>query len=185
MSVTEAVGTEAIRDVRLARTPSPAAIVIFGATGDLTQRKLMPGLYSLAVQQLLPPETTVVGVARSDLPDDEFRARMRAGVEAHGRFPVDDDVWHGFARRLRYLSVSFDEPAGFRRLKTLLEELDAEGGTRGNRLFYLATAPEFFPVIAESLGARRAGGGGRRRRALRAAGDREALRRRTSPRRAS
>jgi glucose-6-phosphate 1-dehydrogenase len=153
VSVTEAVGTETIRDVRLPRTPSPAAIVIFGATGDLTQRKLMPGLYSLAVQQLLPPETTVVGVARSDLPDDEFRSRMRAGVEAHGRFPVDEDVWHGFAQRLRYLSASFDEPAGFRRLKTLLDGLDAEGGTRGNRLFYLATAPDYFPVIAESLGA--------------------------------
>ena len=152
MSTAEAVGTDAIRDVRLARTPSPAAIVIFGATGDLTQRKLMPALYSLGVQQLLPPETTVVGVARSELSDDEFRARMRAGVEAHGRFPVDDDVWDGFARRLRYMSVPFNEPAGFRRLKALLEELDVEGGTRGNRLFYLATAPDFFPVIAESLG---------------------------------
>ena len=112
----------------------------------------MPALYSLAVQQLLPPETAIVGVARSELPDDEFRARMRAGVEAHGRFPVDDDVWDGFARRLRYMSVPFNEPAGFRRLKVLLEELDAERGTRGNRLFYLATAPDFFPVIAESLG---------------------------------
>lgn len=153
MSTAEAVATDPIRDVRLARTPSPAVIVIFGATGDLTQRKLMPGLYSLAVQQLLPPETTVVGAARSDLSDDEFRARMRAGVEAHGRFPVDEDVWHGFARRLRYMSVPFNEPAGFLRLKALLEQLDAEGGTRGNRLFYLATAPGFFPVIAESLGA--------------------------------
>ena len=71
--------------------------MIFGATGDLTQRKLMPGLYNLAAQQLLPPETAIIGVARRDIPDDEFRARMRAGVEAHGRLPVDDDVWEGFA----------------------------------------------------------------------------------------
>ena len=86
MSIAQAVGTDPIRDVRLARTPSPAAIVIFGATGDLTQRKLVPALYSLAVQQLLPPETTVVGVARSDLTDEEFRARMRTAVETHGRY---------------------------------------------------------------------------------------------------
>ena len=92
-------------------------------------------------------------MARSDLSDDEFRARMRTGVEAHGRFPVDEDVWHGFARRLRYMSVPFNESAGFLRLKALLDRLDAEAGTRGNRLFYLATAPDFFPVIAESLGA--------------------------------
>ena len=82
-------------DLRLVRTPAPAVIVIFGATGDLTSRKLLPGLYSLAVQQLLPPETAIVGVARADLTDDEFRARMRAGVEKHSRFPVDDEVWDG------------------------------------------------------------------------------------------
>jgi len=139
-------------DPRLMRTPPPAVIVIFGATGDLTQRKLMPGLYSLAAQQLLPPETAVIGVARSDIPDDEFRARMRAGVEAHGAIPVDDGVWEGFARRLRYLSAPFDQPEGFDRLRALIEEKDARHGTRGNRLFYLATAPEFFPVIAENLG---------------------------------
>jgi glucose-6-phosphate 1-dehydrogenase len=134
------------------RTPPPAVIVIFGATGDLTQRKLMPGLYSLAAQQLLPPETAVVGIARSELSDDEFRDRMRAGVEAHGAFPVDDGVWEGFARRLRYLSAPFDQPEGFDRLRAVIEDKDARHGTRGNRLFYLATAPEFFPVIAENLG---------------------------------
>ncbi len=139
-------------DPRLMRTPPPAVIVIFGATGDLTRRKLMPGLYSLAAQQLLPPETAVIGVARSDLPDDEFRARMRAGVEEHGAMPVDDDVWDGFARRLRYLSAPFDQPAGFERLREMIEEKDARHGTMGNRLFYLATGPEFFPVISESLG---------------------------------
>ncbi len=96
-------------DVRLTRTAPPAVIVIFGATGDLTQRKLVPGLYSLATQQLLPPETAIIGVARRDIPDDDFRAHMREGVEAHGRFPIDEDVWEGFARRLRYLSAPFDD----------------------------------------------------------------------------
>ena len=140
-------------DLRLARIAPPAVIVIFGATGDLTQRKLVPGLYSLATQQLLPPETAIIGVARRDIGDDEFRAQMRAGVEAHGRLPIDEGVWEGFAARLRYLSAPFDDRQGFERLRAMLEEEDRERGTRGNRLFYLATAPEFFPVIAESLGA--------------------------------
>jgi glucose-6-phosphate 1-dehydrogenase len=139
-------------DVRLARTPPPAAIVIFGATGDLTRRKLVPGLFSLAAQQLLPPETAIVGVARSSLPDDEFRRRMRAAVDEFGRLPVDDAVWDGFARRLSYLPSAFDDQDGYARLSALLRTLDAERGTRGNRLYYLATAPEFFPVIAERLG---------------------------------
>ena len=104
------------QDVRLVRTPSPAAIVIFGATGDLTQRKLVPALYSLATQQLLAL------------------------------------VSPGFAHRLSYVSAPFDQADGYERLRAHLETLDAELGTRGNRLFYLATAPEFFPVIAENLG---------------------------------
>jgi len=140
------------QDVRLVRTPSPAAIVIFGATGDLTRRKLVPALYSLATQQLLAPETAIVGVARSDLPDDEFRSRMRTAVEEHGRVPIDEDIWDGFARRLSYVPAPFDKVDGYERLRAHLEALDAELGTRGNRLFYLATAPEFFPVIAEHLG---------------------------------
>ena len=139
-------------DVRLARAAPPAVIVIFGATGDLTPRKLVPGLYNLAAQQLLAPETAIIGVARRDLSDDDFRAQMRAGVEAHGRLPIDEGIWEGFARRIRYLSVPFDDRPGFARLRAMIEEEDARGGTAGNRLFYLATAPEFFPVIAESLG---------------------------------
>jgi glucose-6-phosphate 1-dehydrogenase len=139
-------------DVRLVRTPAPAAIVIFGATGDLTQRKLLPALYSLATQQLLPPETAVVGVARRELADDDFRESMRAGVEAHGRVPLDEGIWESFARRLSYVAAPFDDPAGYGRLRSHLDRLDAELGTRGNRLFYLATAPEYFPVIAENLG---------------------------------
>jgi len=138
---------------RLVRTPRPAAIVIFGATGDLTHRKLMPGLYSLAAQQLLPPEAAIVGVARSELDEDGFRERMRDGVARHGRAPLDEDVWAGFARRLHYLPGAFDDTGVYDRLRALLARLDAERGTRGNRLFYLATAPEFFPVIAERLGA--------------------------------
>ena len=135
------------------RTPPPAVIVIYGATGDLTQRKLMPGLYSLAAQGLLPPESQIIGVARRDLSDDQFREAMREGVEEHSRLTIDDAAWRRFAPTLRYLSAPFDEPEGYAELRALIEAHDRHCGTRGNRLFYLATAPEYFPTIAEQLGA--------------------------------
>jgi glucose-6-phosphate 1-dehydrogenase len=139
---------------RLARTPDPAAVVIFGASGDLTSRKLLPALYNLAVQQLLPPETAIVGVARRDIGDDGFRAAMRQAAERHGRIgPLDPDVWDSFARRLRYCRVDFGDADDYGVLATLLGELDRSHGTAGNRLFYLATAPEYFGTIARNLGA--------------------------------
>ena len=103
-----------------ARTQPPAVIVMYGATGDLTKRKLMPGLYSLAVQGLLPPETQVVGVARRDISDDDFRASMREGVAEHGRLEIDEAAWSAFAKGLRYLSAPFDEPEGYERLRELV-----------------------------------------------------------------
>ena len=139
---------------RLTRTPPPAVIVIFGASGDLTKRKLGPALFNLAHQRLLPPETAIVGFARTEMTDDEFRASIRAGIDAHSRVEVtDESVWDGFAARLRYMSAGFDDVAAFTRLATLLDEVDATMGTAGNRLYYLATAPEFFPLIAMNLGA--------------------------------
>ena len=138
---------------RLTRTPPPAVMVIFGASGDLTKRKLGPALFNLAHQRLLPPETAIVGFARTEMTDDEFRANIRAGIDAHSRVEVtDESVWNGFAARLRYMSAGFDDSAAFARLAALLEELDATMGTAGNRLYYLATAPEFFPLIAMNLG---------------------------------
>jgi glucose-6-phosphate 1-dehydrogenase len=146
---------EAIIDLgtRLTRSPPPAAIVIFGASGDLTKRKLGPALFNLAHQRLLPPETAIVGFARTTMSDDEFRANIRAGIDAHSRVEVtDESVWDGFASRLRYMPGSFDDPDAYGRLAAQLADLDATMGTAGNRLFYLATAPEFFPVIAANLG---------------------------------
>jgi glucose-6-phosphate 1-dehydrogenase len=140
------------RGTRLHRTPAPAAIVIFGASGDLTRRKLMPALYSLAHQGLLPPESAIVGFARTRWTDDEFREQMREGIETLGHTQVDEDVWGGFARRLSYISGSFTDESVFVELREVLRELDESRGTRGNRMFYLATAPEFFPEIAERLG---------------------------------
>ncbi len=138
---------------RLTRTPPPAVIVILGASGDLTKRKLGPALFNLALQRLLPPETAIVGFARTEMTDDEFRANIRAGIDAHSRVEVtDESVWEGFASRLRYMAGSFDDAAAFTRLATLLGEIDETMGTAGNRLYYLATAPEFFPLIATNLG---------------------------------
>ena len=139
---------------RLSRTPAPATIVIFGASGDLTRRKLMPALYSLALQQLLPPEMAIVGLSQSEWDDDQFREQMRVAVATHGGHDtLDADIWRAFARRLFYLSASFDDPDAYDGLRAQLEHLRRNDAGLGNRLFYLATAPTYFPVIAEHLGA--------------------------------
>lgn len=140
--------------VRLERTAQPCVVVIFGASGDLTKRKLVPGLYSLVQQKLLPVEFAIVGVSRPVMSDDEFRAAMREAVEKYGEAKsVDDAVWESFASGLFYLPGEFDDAEVFKRLRETLERLDAERGTSGNRLFYLSTAPSFFGLISGQLGA--------------------------------
>ena len=139
--------------LRLTRTPPPCVVVIFGASGDLTQRKLGPALFNLHLQRVLPPETAIVGISRSKMSDEEFATRLRQGVEAHSRAGIEDEaIWEGFAQRVHYTPFGFDDAEGYRRLGDLLGRLDREAGTAGNRLYYLATAPEFFPLIASSLG---------------------------------
>ncbi|MFA5043299.1 MAG: glucose-6-phosphate dehydrogenase [Kiritimatiellia bacterium] len=140
--------------LRLQRAPEPCAMVIFGASGDLTKRKLVPALYNLDLEQLLPNSISIVGMARRPIATDEFRSRMREGVNAFSRKrPVDPAAWDNFAGHIEYFQGDFDDPAAYRRLGELLERLDAERGTAGNRLFYLATAPDYFSVILEQLGA--------------------------------
>ena len=125
----------------------PAGIVIFGASGDLTRRKLIPSLYALDCQGLLDDATTIVGLARSPWSDEEFRTEMRAAVAEHGRLgPVDDVVWARFSARLGYVAGDFEREPGYAGVG---ERLDAAG--RENRLFYLATAPRFFAEIAERI----------------------------------
>lgn len=131
----------------------PGAIAIFGASGDLTQRKLIPALYSLACEKRLSPSTRVIGVARSPLTDDAFRARVLEGVEAHGRQkPSDAMPWSDFAGNLSYLSGNYDDPDTYRRLGEALQALDTHANTQQNRLFYLSTPPALYPVIVEQLG---------------------------------
>src|SRR3989454_12040870 len=138
MSITET--THPLREgLPRPRTAAPCAMVIFGATGDLTRRKLVPALYNLARAGHLPAEFAVVGFARSAGEDAAFRQELREGVEEFSRTGFDAETWVAFARGITSLRAGYDDPDGYRRLAERLEMLDRERGTAGNRLFYLAT----------------------------------------------
>ncbi len=134
------------------RTGDPCAVVIFGASGDLTKRKLMPGLYNLAVSRALPGGFAVCGVARREKSDDEFRAEMKESIARFSRRkPVDEAVWSDFERGVSYVQGTFEDPKTYEKLRAHLEELDKERGTAENRLFYLAVPPAEFGTIATRL----------------------------------
>lgn len=135
------------------RIPEPNIIVFFGASGDLTKRKLVPALYHLKRERQLPPELTIVGVARREWSDDYFREQMREGVEEFSDGIGSEAVWQDFAQGLFYCPGDIDNPEGYQRLKARLAEIDQIRGTRGNRVFYLAVAPKFFPEAIKQLGA--------------------------------
>ncbi len=137
------------------RVPPPNILVIFGATGDLTRRKLVPALFDLFCENRLPAQFCVVGFARREQSDDAFRADLRASVQQFARAKPDSasDRWEKFAQMICYHQAEFDSADGYARLAQRLNELDAARGTQGNRLFYLATAPEYYALIAERLGA--------------------------------
>ncbi|HET7034866.1 MAG TPA: glucose-6-phosphate dehydrogenase [Thermomicrobiaceae bacterium] len=135
------------------RVPPPSAMVIFGASGDLTMRKLMPALYNLAVEGLLPPGFGMVGYARRPYTTEEFRQHMREAVDEFSRRrPVDREVWQSFEQGLYYVSGTFENPDGYHRLEAQLEQLDKERGTAGNRVYYLATPPDAYETIVDNLG---------------------------------
>lgn len=135
------------------RTPEPSTIVIFGASGDLTKRKLIPAIYNLLVERHVP-RVAIVGASRSKLTDDEFRARAKEGIDKHSRKrPIDEDVWSHFGPCLHYQPGGFDDPEAYVRLKARLEEIEKEHNLPGNRLFYLSTPPSVFAPIIKNLGA--------------------------------
>ncbi len=134
------------------RTPEPLILVIFGASGDLTARKLIPAVYNLKQQRRLPPELTIVGVARRDWSHDYFREQMRKGLEEYAQGVGAEELWQDFAQGLFYCSADMDDPQGYQKLNALLTELDEKRGTRGNRVFYLAVSPKFFPEAIMQLG---------------------------------
>jgi glucose-6-phosphate 1-dehydrogenase len=134
------------------RTGDPCALVIFGASGDLTRRKLMPAVYNLAIGRSLPSGFAAVGVARRPKTNEQFRSEMKEGVAQFSRRkPIDTAVWSDFERGLSYVQGSFDDPATYQKLKAHLDELGRDRGTRGNALFYLAVPPAEFAVIVSNL----------------------------------
>jgi len=134
------------------RIPDAGIMVIFGASGDLTKRKLLPALFHLEQAGLLPQNFSIVGVARRPL-GNEFAADMREGIVDFGGAEASDPKLDCFAGRIGYFPLRFDVPSDYAGLKTELERIASERGIGGNRLFYLATAPEFFADIIENLGA--------------------------------
>jgi glucose-6-phosphate 1-dehydrogenase len=133
------------------RTPEPTVVVIFGASGDLTKRKLLPALFHLEQAGLLPKQFAVVGVARRPL-GDSFAKDMREGVTQFGGVKEGDAKLDEFIKKVSYHQMDFDDHAGYVALKKLLEGIDQKQGTNGNRLFYLAVAPEYFADIMDQLG---------------------------------
>ena len=131
--------------------PDPCSVVIFGATGDLTHRKLIPALYNLAADGALPPALAVVGFARRDKDDDTFRNELEEAAAKHSRQKLNPALWKSFRDSIFYHRSPFDNPEGYRVLAEKLDALDASHGTRGNRLFYLAAAPDQFEMILENL----------------------------------
>jgi glucose-6-phosphate 1-dehydrogenase len=139
--------------LRQERTPEPLILVIFGASGDLTQRKLVPALYQLKRERRLPAELTIVGTARREWSHDYFREQMRQGIEEFSDGIGSEEYWQDFAQGLYYFPGNMDDPESYAKMKDFLEELDGIRGTRGNRVFYLAVSPNFFPPGIKNLGA--------------------------------
>ena len=139
--------------LRKERVPEPQILVIFGASGDLTQRKLVPAIYQMKRDRRLPPETTVVGVARRPWSHDYFREQMREGIEEFGGGIGNEEFWQDFAKGLYYCPGDIDNPESYQKLKAFLAELDEERRTRGNHIFYLSVSPNFFPEAIRQLGA--------------------------------
>lgn len=131
--------------------PDPCAVVIFGASGDLTKRKLFPALHNLQAEGVIPDETSVVGTSRTEFSDQEFARIMRDAIEEHSRLEVTEDSWRAFSHDIAYVPGDVTDDDLFVRLKERLDRVDAERNTRGNRLWYLATLPRFFGPIAEQI----------------------------------
>ena len=150
---TRSPGTNPLREgLRLERMAEPCSLVIFGATGDLTFRKLGPALYNLSLGGFLPAEFTVVGFARREWTDEQFRSRLLDGINRHSRNrPVKESIWESFSQAIYYQPGEFHDPNAYRELAKKLERIDRDRGTAGNRLFYLAVPPALYPEIARRL----------------------------------
>ncbi|MGH3775013.1 MAG: glucose-6-phosphate dehydrogenase [Pseudonocardiaceae bacterium] len=139
------------RDKRLPRIAGPCGVVIFGVTGDLSRKKLMPAIYDLANRGLLPPGFALVGFARRDWADEDFAELVHDAVREHARTPFRQEVWDRLAEGIRFVAGSFDDDAAFDDLASAVEDLDRDQGTGGNHAFYLSIPPAMFPVVLKQL----------------------------------
>ena len=138
-------------DRRLNRIAGPSALVIFGVTGDLSRKKLMPAVYDLANRGLLPPGFGLVGFARREWDDEDFEREVHDAVQKYARTPFIEDVWNQLKVGIRFVQGEFDDDAAFDELKATLEQLDRDRGTMGNHAFYLSIPPKSFPLVTEQL----------------------------------
>ena len=139
------------RDKRLPRIAGPCSMVMFGVTGDLARKKLMPAIYDLSNRGLLPPGFALVGFARRDWEDQDFGNVVHDSVRTHARTPFQEEVWRQLAEGLRFVPGTFDDPKAFEQLATTLRGLDEERGTGGNHAFYLSIPPGNFAGVCEQL----------------------------------
>jgi glucose-6-phosphate 1-dehydrogenase len=139
------------RDRRIPRVAGPCVLVLFGVTGDLSRKKLMPAVYDLANRGLLPPGFSLVGFARRDWVDEDFAQVTHDAVKEHARTPFNDTVWQQLSEGIRFVPGEFADDAAFDRLAQTVAQLDAERGTGGNYAFYLSVPPKFFPDVVEQL----------------------------------
>ncbi|MEY2412420.1 MAG: glucose-6-phosphate 1-dehydrogenase, partial [Acidobacteriaceae bacterium] len=138
---------------QIGRLGDPCVMVIFGAAGDLTRRKLIPALYNLAQNQLLSREFAIVGVARNVMTTEEFRKKVSDDIKQFATGSLDPDLWEWFLRRLHYITGEFNDKELYPKIKDSLAAVDKEHATHGNYFFYLATAADFFAAIVENLAA--------------------------------
>jgi len=137
--------------LRKERRPDPAILVLFGGSGDLARRKLMPSLFDLDSRNALPENFCIVGFAHSERSHEEYREHIHKALQTFSKTTVSDEVWKRFSERLYYISADFRNEEGFHKLEKMLDELSGAHRTKGNILFYLATPPSFFPDIIELL----------------------------------
>ncbi len=138
-------------DNRLNRIAGPSGLVIFGVTGDLSRKKLMPAVYDLANRGLLPPGFGLVGFARREWKDQDFEALVHESIQKYARTPWSEDVWKQLSSGIRFVSGDFDDDDAFDRLKQTISELDEQRGTNGNHAFYLSIPPKAFPIVTKQL----------------------------------
>ncbi|MSO27856.1 MAG: glucose-6-phosphate dehydrogenase, partial [Candidatus Nanopelagicales bacterium] len=138
-------------DHRLPRVAGPCGMVLFGVTGDLATKKVMPAIYDLANRGLLPPGFALVGFARRDWADEDFAQIVHDAVRAHARTPFRESIWNQLAEGIRFVAGDLADPAAYQELSAAVAELDANRGTRGNHAFYLSIPPGLFPVVLEHL----------------------------------